>query len=122
MIAALLAAAAIAVSPVHFGVYLPRQNVLLKPAWVRTPTAAELAASGFNRGGGKPSPARVVIRCGLRPDGNLTSCRVMSESAKDHGYGASALKAVRYFRLARRIGPYRVGGGILTMALNSGGG
>lgn len=122
MIAALLTAAAIALSPVHFGVYLPRQHVLLKPVWARTPTPAELAASGLNWKGRRLPPARVVLRCSVRPDGGLKSCRVLAESAEGRGYGASALRAVRYFRLAPRIGPHRVGGGILTMAVNYGGG
>ena len=121
MIAALLAAAVIATSPVHFGVYLPRENVLLKPIWVRPPSAAEFAASGFNRKRRGSAPERVILRCGVHPDGSLTSCRILSESARNRGYGASALRTVRYFRLARRSGPYRVGGGILTMAINYGG-
>ena len=74
--------------------------VIRNPAWQGRPTSEEMARhypeSAIRRG----VQGQATISCAVTARGDLTACRVVSETPADERFGAAALKLARYFRLS----------------------
>lgn len=93
--------------------------VVEQPDWLSRPTARDLAgvypAAAFRRG--LAGSAR--MQCGVRGDGSLADCRIVSESPAGEGFGAAALALAPRFRMRpRRVNGRVVAGGTVTMPIN----
>ena len=91
-----LAAALIAqAAPAAAAAAEPPSDVQLRnsPHWLRLPTPAEIRAAA-PRG---PGRGEAPLSCILNDDGQLTGCRVVSESPAGAGFGAAALSLTHWF-------------------------
>jgi protein TonB len=67
--------------------------------WIERPTSADFhrvyPRSAYRRG----IEGRVVFRCTIDDNGQLTACEVLSETPAGEGFGEAALRLSRRFRL-----------------------
>jgi periplasmic protein TonB len=96
--AALLAQAAPPTAPRVAAATEPPTDVQLRnsPHWLQLPTPAEIRAAA-PRG---PGRGEATLSCILNDDGQLTGCRVASESPAAAGFGAAALSLASKFRMS----------------------
>jgi protein TonB len=94
LLAALMAQAAPAAAPAAD----PPSDVQLRnsPHWLHLPTPAEIRAAA-PRGAGR---GEATLSCILNDDGQLTGCRVVSESPASAGFGAAALSLAYRFQMS----------------------
>jgi protein TonB len=95
----LLAAALMAqAAPASEAAAEPPSDVQLRnsPHWLNLPTPAEIRAAA-PRG---PGRGEATLSCILNDDGQLTGCRVVSESPAGGGFGAAALSLAYRFRMS----------------------
>jgi len=73
----------------------PRPSVITAPTWARPPYPdfPERALSE-----GVPE-GRVVLQCGVAPDGLLPDCRIMEETPVGYDFGAAALAGAQQARM-----------------------
>ncbi len=75
-----------------------RPSVITNPTWARTPLPEyprQALAARVHRG-------RVIVNCGIEPNGTLSDCRIIEEAPEDVGFGASALASTVGARLSPR--------------------
>jgi hypothetical protein len=77
-----------------------RIAIIDKPVWVHTPTAAEMRGMTSTREHIVAQPARLVLRCIVGAEGELTACKVISEDPPGYGFSETALSMSRLFRHA----------------------
>lgn len=80
----------------------PADPVIRNPQWVRRPTAEQLLAAYPDRALEREISGRAVLSCGVRADGAMTGCSVLSETPDSAGFGRAALSLSRHFRLSPR--------------------
>lgn len=71
--------------------------VIRNPTWVKMPGGDELARFYPDRAMRLQMTGSAAISCQVTATGAVASCRVVSETPEDHGFGAAALKLSRYF-------------------------
>lgn len=69
------------------------------PNWLRRPGAAELARYYPDRAVRLNASGLATITCEVTASGDVTACRIVSETPDDMGFGAAALKLARYFKM-----------------------
>ena len=69
------------------------------PAWLRKPGAAELARYYPDRAMRMSMSGLATISCEVTASGEVSACRVASETPEDMGFGAAAVKLARYFKM-----------------------
>jgi TonB family protein len=93
-------------------------HAITKPDWAAKPTADDMArfypaaAAAANLGG------RAIINCRVLTTGRLTTCKVVSESPGDQGFGAAALQVAEIFQMRpKTLDGKPVAGGEVTIPL-----
>lgn len=76
----------------------PAKSVV-RPTWVRRPTAAELEKVFPPAAAKAHVSGRAVIECQVALDGTARACRVVQETPADQGFGAAALALAPTLRL-----------------------
>lgn len=74
--------------------------VIRNPTWVSRPSGGEMARFYPDRAVRMEIEGRAVISCEVTDAGAVSTCRVVSETPDDMGFGAAALKLARYFRMS----------------------
>jgi protein TonB len=77
----------------------PAKQDIRNPNWLRRPGAAELARYYPDRAVRLNASGLATITCEVTASGDVTACRVVSETPDDMGFGAAALKLARYFKM-----------------------
>ena len=72
--------------------------------WISLPTSRDLANAYPPNAMEHSKSGKAVMRCKVRPTGDLVSCVVISETPADYGFGAATLSLAPLFRL--RGGPF----------------
>lgn len=80
----------------------PADPVIRNPQWVRRPSAEQLLAAYPDRALEREISGRATLTCGVRADGSMTGCSVVSETPAGAGFGRAALSLSRSFRLSPR--------------------
>jgi hypothetical protein len=81
----------------------PAAPAITKPSWMQTPTADQLAflyPKAASRGGRPVGMG--TMACDVDVKGQLENCSVYQEDPPGLGFGEAAVKAARYFRMARK--------------------
>ena len=78
----------------------PTDPVIRNPQWVRRPSAEQLLAAYPDRALERGIAGRATLSCGVRADGSMVGCSVISESPSGNGFGRAALGLSRHFRLS----------------------
>lgn len=73
---------------------------VVRPAWLRTPSADELARAYPERAARAGIAGQAVLTCAVTAAGAVRDCTVASETPAGQGFGAAALKLSRYFRMS----------------------
>lgn len=68
--------------------------------WLRKPGATELARYYPDRAVRLEQTGLATISCEVTARGDVSACRVVSETPEDMGFGAAALKLSKYFRMS----------------------
>lgn len=76
-----------------------RSAVILKPDWVRKPTADQVSRAYPDRALRRGVSGEVMLTCEVTASGAVRSCAVLVETPEDYGFGAAALRLSRYFQL-----------------------
>ncbi len=80
----------------------PADPVIRNPQWVRRPSAEQMLAAYPDRALEREISGRATLSCGVRADGSMTGCSVVSETPSGAGFGRAALGLSRHFRLSPR--------------------
>ena len=89
---------------------------IIRPDWVRTPTAEEVQRAYPGRGGGVAGLTR--MRCVVLGDGTLSDCVVFEENPPDKGFGEAALQLEKRFRMKANAGDGQpVAGGVIDIPI-----
>jgi len=80
----------------------PADPVIRNPQWVRRPSAEQLLAAYPDRAIRAEVSGRATLSCGVRADGSMMGCSVVSETPDGYGFGRAALGLSRSFRLSPR--------------------
>jgi len=78
----------------------PAPPEIRNPSWLHRPGAAELARYYPDRAVRLNQTGLANISCEVKASGDVTACRVVSETPEDMGFGAAAVKLSRYFRMS----------------------
>jgi TonB family protein len=96
-------------------------RIVTHPDWVKKPRGDELArffpdrAQWMNKGG------RATIACHVTTAGSLESCRIVSETTENLGFGEAALAAARLFVMRpKTIDGEPVSGGVVVIPITFG--
>jgi protein TonB len=97
--AAIVLTVAAALALLGFAASSAANTPAASPEWVSKPTASVIehyypVRAKLNSLNGKAS-----MRCSVTPTGALESCRVLSETPKPYGFGASLLSMAQFFRM-----------------------
>ena len=74
-------------------------KVILNPDWISKPSSAQLADAYPGRALEFGIAGSVNLLCTVGVEGQARDCKVASETPKDSGFGAAALKLSRWFRI-----------------------
>jgi protein TonB len=74
--------------------------VITSPRWVSRPNGAQLARAYPGRALQAGVSGVANLRCGVRANGTVTGCAVVSETPGGYGFGRGALGLARYFRMS----------------------
>lgn len=92
--------------------------VISNPAWAERPTARDMAGVYPARAARSGLSGAGTIRCGVRTNGSLMNCAVVSESPADEGFGAAALALAPRFRMRpRTVNGRPATGGTVTIPM-----
>ena len=78
----------------------PKTPDVVRPTWLRTPSADELARAYPDRAVRRGVSGQAVLSCLVTAAGAVRDCRVASETPAGEGFGEAALKLARYFRMS----------------------
>lgn len=78
----------------------PVDHVVHNPAWLRTPSADELARAYPDRALRAGLGGQAVLTCAVTAAGTVRDCAVASETPAGQGFGEAALKLSRFFRMS----------------------
>lgn len=78
-------------------------HAVVRPGWVRRPTAAELEQVYPPAAAKARLSGRAVIECQVALDGAARACRVVQETPVDQGFGAAALALAPVFRFTPAV-------------------
>jgi TonB family protein len=76
-------------------------DTITPPAWLRTPTAEELAR--FAPANARGVTGRVVLSCEVAVRGTVDDCKVLSENPAGRGFGSAALLLTSLFLMRPRM-------------------
>ena len=77
-------------------------RVITDPAWVSRPSTEEMTREYPSRALELGRTGQAVLHCFVTVSGTLTGCTVTNESPADYGFGASALRLAKRFRMSPR--------------------
>lgn len=107
-VAALLVASAAAAQP-----------VITRPDWEHKPDGDAMTRLYPPGAGSLHVSGRVVVDCGVDAAGTLQDCRVVSEDPGDYGFGDSAIRAARQFKMRpQTLDGLPMAGGRVRIPLN----
>jgi protein TonB len=75
-------------------------RVVVRPSWLRTPSADELARAYPERAARGGVSGQAVLSCAVTATGGVRECRIASETPAGQGFGEAALKLSRFFRMS----------------------
>ena len=78
----------------------PAEPRVVRPAWLRTPSADELARAYPDRALRAGVSGQAVLTCAVTAAGTVRDCVVASETPEGQGFGEAALKLSRFFRMS----------------------
>jgi len=78
----------------------PREPLVVRPMWLRTPSADELARAYPDRAARMNVSGTAQLNCMVTATGSVRDCRVVGETPAGQGFGEAALKLGRYFRMS----------------------
>lgn len=76
--------------------------VIRNPQWVRRPSGEQLMRAYPDRALNANVSGSATLSCGVRADGTMTGCTVVSESPGNYGFGRAAMSLSRDFRISPR--------------------
>lgn len=76
--------------------------VIRNPQWIRRPTGDQLMQAYPDRALNGGVAGSATLSCGVRADGSMVGCSVVSESPGGYGFGRAALGLSRNFRISPR--------------------
>lgn len=79
-----------------------RDPVIRNPEWIRRPTGDQLMSAYPDRAIAAGVTGSATLSCGVRADGTMTGCSVVSETPGGYGFGRAAQSLSRYFRISPR--------------------
>lgn len=75
-------------------------GAITRPNWIQRPTAEEVARFYPERAAQRELEGMAVIRCTVTTAGRVSGCVVVGQTPEGAGFGDSALKLARYFRMS----------------------
>ncbi len=75
---------------------------ITNPSWLRQPNADQMMRAYPNRAITAGVSGSATLNCGVRADGSVGDCAVVSETPGDYGFGRAAQGLSRYFRINPR--------------------
>jgi periplasmic protein TonB len=83
----------------------------MTPDWLRAPSAEDVRRYHPDLAARQGIGGRAVLDCVLGPRGEMASCAVVSESPAGMGFGQSALKISKFYKVRLQSGPNPMGQG-----------
>jgi periplasmic protein TonB len=83
----------------------------MSPDWLRAPSAEDVRRYHPDLAARQGIGGRAVLDCVLGPRGEMASCVVVSESPAGMGFGQSALKISKFYKVRLQLGPNPMGQG-----------
>jgi protein TonB len=80
----------------------PPERVIQDPNWLSMPSAADLQDAYPLRAIDLGKSGQAVLSCHVAANGSVTGCMVASETPQNFGFGASAMKLSKRFRMNPR--------------------
>lgn len=78
----------------------PAPPVIGRPQWVKLPSADQMEANYPRRAQTLGVGGTASLECKVAANGTVRDCVVLSETPADMGFGPSAIKLSRYFRMS----------------------
>lgn len=78
----------------------PAEPHVVRPTWLRTPSADELARAYPEGAIRRGISGLAVLNCAVTATGGVRDCRVASETPGGQGFGEAALKLSRFFQMS----------------------
>jgi periplasmic protein TonB len=78
---------------------VPEGKTVMQPDWQRHPSRADLAIYYPNKAQAKNVTGSVTIDCDLTQKGSLSNCRVVAEQPPGWGFGETALKLSKIYKI-----------------------
>jgi protein TonB len=78
----------------------PAEPRVVRPTWLRTPSADQLARAYPDRALRAGLSGEAVLTCAVSASGGVVDCKVTSETPAGQGFGEAALKLSRFFRMS----------------------
>lgn len=88
------------------GLDIPVPPVVIRPDWIRKPSADQMARVFPERAQRMGVPGKATLACIVAANGTVGGCQVIAEDPSDFAFGKAALKLAPYFRMK----PQMVGG------------
>jgi len=78
----------------------PKMTTVVRPTWLRMPTADDLARAYPDRAIRMGLSGQAILGCSVTAAGGVRDCRVLNETPSGAGFGEAALKLTRHFRMS----------------------
>lgn len=78
----------------------PAEPRVVRPTWLRTPSADQLARAYPDRALRAGLNGEAVLTCTVLASGGVVDCKVASETPAGQGFGEAALKLSRFFQMS----------------------
>lgn len=81
------------------GIDVPVAPVVIRPEWIRKPTAAQMERAFPDRAIRMGVPGKATLGCIVAANGTVGGCQVIAENPSDYAFGKAALRLAPYFRM-----------------------
>ena len=86
-------------------------------SWASKPTGEQIADVFPDKAMRQSVSGRIMLECQTTKTGSLASCVILSETPRDFGFGAAALKLSRYFRMNAKTADVVLEGGVVELPI-----
>ena len=81
------------------GVTVPETPVIIRPDWIRKPSAEQMARVFPERAQRMGVAGKATLACIVAANGTVGGCQVVSEEPSDFAFGKAALRLAPFFRM-----------------------